>query len=73
MRISGVVSTSRLPSGKQKSTLGRVLLLRGSVELHTEQSHPIIGTPVDVPVPRKISRRDGADGLSINRHNSLFS
>src|SRR5271157_1709825 len=68
MRISGVVSMRRLPAGKASSTLGRVRWFRGSREVHTEQSHPRTGTPVDVPVPRKISRR-AAVGLSINRIN----
>ena len=26
---------------------------RGSADVHTGQSHPICGTPTDVPVPRK--------------------
>src|SRR4051812_24453282 len=33
----------------------RVRLLRGSVEVHTAQSHAIIGTPCDVPVPKKMT------------------
>src|SRR5688572_4442312 len=33
--------------------LARVRLLRGSDEVHTAQSQAIIGTPCDVPVPRK--------------------
>src|SRR5271157_5105530 len=59
----------RLPAGKASSTLVRVRWLRGSLEVQTEQSHPRTGTPVDVPVPRKISRRAAAVGLSINRIN----
>jgi hypothetical protein len=59
----------RLPAGKASSTLGRVRWFRGSLEVQTEQSHPRTGTPVDVPVPRKISRRAGTVGLSINRLN----
>ena len=30
-------------------------LSRGSVEVHTAQSHPIIGTPWDVPLPKTIT------------------
>ena len=33
---------------------GRRRLSRGSVERHTAQSQPIIGTPCDVPVPRNV-------------------
>ena len=32
----------------------RVLLFFGLVERHTSQSHPIAGTPEDVPDPRTI-------------------
>jgi hypothetical protein len=52
-----VVSTSRFPSGNINTTLERVRLLRGSVEVQTAHSQPIMGTPVDVPVPRNTSRR----------------
>jgi hypothetical protein len=31
-------------------------LSRGSVDRQTAQSHPIWGTPNDVPVPRNVSR-----------------
>jgi hypothetical protein len=37
--------------------------------VQTAQSQPRTGTPVEVPVPRKINRRAGAFGLSINRLN----
>jgi len=33
---------------------GRSRLSRGSVDRQTAQSHPIIGTPADVPLPRKV-------------------
>src|SRR4051812_3975338 len=33
----------------------RVRLLRGSVDVHTAQLQAIIGTPCEVPVPRKIT------------------
>jgi len=36
-------------------TDARVRLLRGSTELQTEQSHAIMGTPCDVPVPEEIT------------------
>ena len=36
--------------------LGRVRLSRGSVDEQTAQSHPIMGTPWEVPVPRKVIR-----------------
>jgi hypothetical protein len=29
--------------------------LLGSDDLHTAQSHPTMGTPVEVPVPRKVT------------------
>ena len=35
--------------------------------MQTEQSQPIMGTPLDVPVPRKISRRIRAVSRSVNR------
>ena len=43
--------------------------LRGSLEVQTEQSHPIMGTPVDVPVPRNTRRRVGVSAESLNRHS----
>src|SRR5438445_10048545 len=36
---------------------GRVRRSRGSVERHTAQSQPIIGTPCDVPVPSSVILR----------------
>jgi hypothetical protein len=35
---------------------GRSRVSRGSVERHVAQSHPIMGTPWEVPVPRKVIR-----------------
>ena len=32
----------------------RVRLSRGSADVQTAQSHPIIGTPCEVPVPRNV-------------------
>ncbi len=46
-----------LPRGSSSKTLGRVRWFFGSVERQTAQSHPKAGTPVEVPVPRKRSRR----------------
>ena len=46
--------------------LGRVRWFRGSGEVQTEHSHPIMGTPVEVPDPRKTSRRVGAPADSLN-------
>src|SRR5262245_38311659 len=41
-------------------------LSRGSSDRQTSQSHPIIGTPTDVPVPRKVIRiGNGERGLRI--------
>lgn len=37
------------------NTETRKRLSRGSSETHTSHSHPIVGTPVEVPVPRKVS------------------
>ena len=34
-----------------------VAVVRGLVERQTAQSQPIIGTPTDVPVPRKVNVR----------------
>src|SRR5678816_1761532 len=58
-RRSGVVSTStRIPSSQSIAMEGRVRESRGSVDRQTSQSQPIIGTPWDVPVPRKSTRTD---------------
>jgi hypothetical protein len=35
--------------------------------VHTWQSQPIMGTPVDVPVPRKVNRRVPAASVWVNR------
>jgi hypothetical protein len=35
----------------------RVRVSRGSVEVQTAQGHPMAGTPEEVPVPRKRSRK----------------
>ncbi len=36
--------------------------LRGSVEVHTAQSQPSVGTPIEVPVPRKVRVASIASG-----------
>jgi len=49
------VSTSSCPpSSVATSTDVRIRRSLGSVDLQTAQSHPIIGTPCDVPVPRNV-------------------
>ena len=47
----------QVAGGQLDRTLGRIPRLRGSSDRQTSHSHPITGTPVEVPVPRKISRR----------------
>jgi hypothetical protein len=44
--------------------------LRGSSDVQTRQSQPITGTPVDVPLPRKISRREAVAAMSANPRSS---
>src|SRR3954471_22708938 len=54
-RRSGPASTrSCPPSPVATSTEVRIRRSRGSADLQTVQSQPIIGTPCDVPVPRKV-------------------
>ena len=43
------------PPGRPIRIEGRDRLSRGSVDRHTAQAQPIIGTPMDVPVPRKVT------------------
>jgi hypothetical protein len=38
---------------------GRVRLSCGSVESHTAQWHPSVGTPMDVPEPSTVNWREG--------------
>jgi len=40
----------------------------GSSDLQMSQSHPITGTPVDVPVPRNVTRIGPVDFSVVNRH-----
>ena len=52
MRKSGPVSMStRWPSHVTVAE-GRIRRSRGSVEVQTRQSHPSVGTPIEVPLPR---------------------
>jgi len=53
------VSTSTWPFGPVMRIEGRVRLSRGSSEAQTAQRQPMIGTPCDVPVPRKVMRTRG--------------
>src|SRR6188508_3685874 len=46
-----------LPRGARMTTEQRYRLLRRLVDRQTAHSHPIIGTPTDVPVPRKVNVR----------------
>src|SRR5438094_9827107 len=55
-RSSGGVSMSRRRPADSVRAAVRVRLSRGSVEVQVRQSHPICGTPYDVPVPRNTSR-----------------
>ena len=52
-RRSGLVSTSSVVVAVLSSTEERKRLLRGWGEVHTSHLQPIIGTPVEVPLPRK--------------------
>src|SRR5438093_12994160 len=54
-RKSGVVSITTTRPSNSSMTEGRVRLSWGSEDLHTRQSQARVGTPVDVPVPRKVS------------------
>ena len=48
------MSTRIFPSLHDIRIEARVLLLRGSVDVQTAQSHPMSGTPVEVPDPRMV-------------------
>src|SRR5438876_3959560 len=54
-RKSGVVSMSTVLPSYSTSTEGRVRWSRGSEEWHTAQSQPMVGTPIDVPLPSTVS------------------
>src|SRR3712207_677963 len=55
VRKSVPVSTTNEHSGVWMKIEERSRLSRGSDEWQTSQSQPIIGTPCDVPVPRKVA------------------
>src|SRR6478672_10092068 len=52
---SGPLSITILAFGVSIQTEARSLLLRLSGDVHTTQSHPMKGTPCDVPVPRNVT------------------
>src|SRR5687767_1860872 len=54
-RKSDEVSTSTVRPACSTITETRRRLSRGSSDLQVTHSQPIEGTPVDVPVPRKVS------------------
>lgn len=54
-RKSEEVSTSIVLPACSIKIEARRRLSRGSLERHVSQSHAIDGTPVDVPVPRKVN------------------
>jgi hypothetical protein len=56
VRKSGVVSITTFCSPRDNNTLGRSLLSLGSLESHTAQWQPSVGTPMDVPEPRTVKR-----------------
>src|SRR3954464_2723432 len=60
-RRSGPASTSTCASAVSTKIDGRRRRSRGSADRHTGQSQPIIGTPCDVPVPRKVTFKSGFD------------
>src|SRR3569833_152823 len=54
-RKSGVVSTRTTWPSYSSMIEGHDRLSCGSVEWHTAQSQPIVGTPIDVPLPSTVS------------------
>src|SRR5207247_3870351 len=52
---SGAVSMTTARPSNSSSTEGRVRLSRGSEDVHTGQRQAKVGTPVEVPVPRKVN------------------
>ena len=54
-RSSGVVSIKRFPSRNPNMTLQRMRRFLGLSLVHVAHLHPIIGTPCEVPVPKKTS------------------
>src|SRR5436190_16055127 len=64
VRKSGVVSIRMLRSCQVIRMDGRSRLSRGSVEVHTLQWHPMVGTPTLVPEPSTVIRR-GTSGIRL--------
>src|SRR5580698_3031127 len=54
-RKSGVESMSTVLPPYSIRTEGRVRRSWGSEEWHTAQSHPMVGTPIEVPLPSTVS------------------
>src|ERR1700722_15171709 len=57
-RKSGVVSITTCHPSRLSNTEERVRLSCGSLEWQTRQGHPLVGTPIDVPEPITVSRRE---------------
>src|SRR5262245_18160427 len=72
-RRSGVVSTSTdAPPAISMKIDGRDRVSRGSVERQVAQSHPIIGTPCDVPEPSTSTLAAEAGVITSRRHDALL-
>src|SRR5260221_8994292 len=56
VRKSGVVSIKTFWPLRESRTDVRMRLSRGSVEVHTAQWQPMVGTPMEVPEPSTVSR-----------------
>src|SRR5258707_6790715 len=54
-RKSGVVLMTPVGPSYSNSREGRVRWACGSADVHTRQLHPIVGTPIDVPLPKTVS------------------
>src|SRR5215467_10867734 len=72
-RKSGVVSIRTCWPLRERSTEVRRRLSRGSVEVHTAQRQPMVGTPMDVPEPRIVRRRGVADISKIATRTGRYS
>src|SRR5437868_1506003 len=55
-RKSGVVSITTCCPFRERRTEVRMRLSRGSLEVHTAQRQPMVGTPMEVPEPRTVRR-----------------
>jgi hypothetical protein len=60
-QVAAASAAAAVP-GTLTRTEGRRRRFRRSGEVHTAQAHPIIGMPVEVPVPRNVMRSAGAGG-----------